>query len=154
MSQYILMSIRSKYARKILDGSKTWEYRKNAPRVSGPMLPSTVFIYSSGEEKAIVGEFTCGNVLRAPLHDLMVQTKLAGDRSAVAWMQKYYKGAKSCSALQVSETQKYDRPLSLSELRRRVPGFRPPQSFFYIPPDSSLGKLLTKNRKIDETKQK
>jgi len=153
MSSYILMSIRSKYARKILDGSKTWEYRKNAPRIPGPLAPSTVFIYSSGEDKAIVGEFTCGNVLRAPLPDLVAKTKLSGDKDAVAWMRKYYRGIKSCSALEVSDAQKYDRPVPLEELRRYIPGFRPPQSFVYVSAESMLAKLLAKTRNRDDRPQ-
>jgi len=148
MNRYILMSIRSKYARKILDGSKTWEYRKNAPRISGPLLPSTVFIYSSGEDKAIVGEFTCGNVVRASFAELISQTNLESDHEAVGWMRKYYKGVKYCTALEVSGTQRYPEPLPLSELKRKIPGFRPPQNFFYVRSDSGLTELLAKNRQL------
>jgi predicted transcriptional regulator len=148
MNRYILMSIRSKYARKILDGSKTWEYRKNAPRISGPLLPSTVFIYSSGEDKAIVGEFTCGNVVRAPFSELISKTNLQSDPEAVGWMRKYYKGVRHCTALEVSGTQRYPEPLPLSEIKRKIPGFRPPQNFFYVPSDSRLNELLARNRQL------
>ena len=53
----ILMSIKTKYADKILDGSKKWEFRKSIPKLKH-FDTLDVVIYSSQEYKAIVGEFS------------------------------------------------------------------------------------------------
>lgn len=58
----VLLSIKRKWARKILSGEKTVEIRKTAPRLPTPF---TVFMYETkadGGKGAIIGSFTCDEV--------------------------------------------------------------------------------------------
>ena len=67
--EYILMSIRARYAALILSGRKTLEIRKTAPRGLRESAEITVLLYESkreGGRGAIVGSFLCRNFLPVP----------------------------------------------------------------------------------------
>lgn len=142
MSQIrILMSIQTRYAKKIFCGEKQWEFRKSLPRCrSDDKL--TVVVYSSGGERSIVGEFRVGRIVRCPLNELMRLTGYDTDERAVQWFSRYYAGQKRCGALEILAPVRYDQPISLSQLRQVLPAFRPPQNFWYIWPGSELAVLL------------
>lgn len=64
--EYILMSIRARYAALILSGRKTLEIRKTAPKGLRESAEITVLLYESkreGGRGAIVGSFLCRNIL-------------------------------------------------------------------------------------------
>jgi predicted transcriptional regulator len=44
----------------------------------------------------------------------------------------YFKGRHDAVAIQLTDVQALRRRVPLAELRRRVTGFRPPQSFCYV----------------------
>lgn len=141
MSRYILMSIQTRYAEKIFRGEKRWEFRKSLPRHSKDDK-LTVVVYSSGGDRAVIGEFRVGRVMRCPLDELMWLTGYDTDEQAVQWFSRYYAGRKQCGALEILAPVRYDQPISLSQLRQVLPAFRPPQNFWYIWPDSELAALL------------
>ena len=141
MSRYILMSIQNRYAEKIFRGEKRWEFRKSLPRHSKDDK-LTVVVYSSGGDRAVIGEFRVGRVMRCPLDELMWLTGYDTDEQAVQWFSRYYAGRKQCGALEILAPVRYDQPISLSQLRQVLPAFRPPQNFWYIWPDSELAALL------------
>lgn len=63
--EYILMSIRARYAALILSGRKTLEIRKTAPKGLRESAEITVLLYESkreGGKGAIVGRFLCRNI--------------------------------------------------------------------------------------------
>ena len=142
MSQIrILMSIQTRYAEKIFRGEKRWEFRKSLPRHSKDD-ELTVVVYSSGGDRAVIGEFRVGRVMRCPLDELMWLTGYDTDEQAVQWFSRYYAGRKQCGALEILAPVRYDQPISLARLRQSMPAFRPPQNFRYIWPDSDLAALL------------
>lgn len=141
----ILMSIVTKQARKILDGSKSWEFRKNLPKVS-ENTDLTVVMYSAGKEKAIIGQFSVDRTLRCPLKELLETTGYAGDPEAEAWFSDYYKERNICTALGVGEVIEYASPILLSQIKKITPSFRPPQNFMYIQPSSLLRQLVDNSR--------
>ena len=53
MNDYLIMSIKTKHANKIFNGTKTFEYRKKS--IGEKNLNKYSFIYSSECAKAIVG---------------------------------------------------------------------------------------------------
>ena len=131
MSRYILMSIQTRYAEKIFRGEKRWEFRKSLPRHSKDD-ELTVVVYSSGGDRAVIGEFRVGRVMRCPLDELMRLTGYDTDEQAAQWFSRYYAGRKQCGALEI-----------LARLRQSMPAFRPPQNFWYIWPDSDLAVQLS-----------
>lgn len=141
MSRYILMSIQTRYAEKIFRGEKRWEFRKSLPRHSKDD-ELTVVVYSSGGDRAVIGEFRVGRVMRYPLDELMRLTGYDTDEQAVQWFSRYYAGRKQCGALEILAPVRYDQPISLSQLCQVMPAFRPPQNFRYIWPGSELAALL------------
>lgn len=141
MSRYILMSIQTRYAEKIFRGEKRWEFRKSLPRHSKDN-ELTVVVYSSGGDRAVIGEFRVGRVMRCPLDELMRLTGYDTDEQAVQWFSRYYVGRKQCGALEILAPVRYDQPISLSQLRQVLPAFHPPQNFRYIWPGSELAALL------------
>lgn len=63
--EYILMSIRARYAALILSGRKTLEIRKTAPKGLRESAEITVLLYESkreGGRGAIVGSFVCKSI--------------------------------------------------------------------------------------------
>jgi len=63
--EYILMSIRARYAALILSGRKTLEIRKTAPKGLRESAEITVLLYESkreGGRGAIVGSFVCRSI--------------------------------------------------------------------------------------------
>ncbi|MEG0137502.1 MAG: hypothetical protein RRY22_00830 [Bacilli bacterium] len=59
MEKTVLMSIMTKYSNEIFDGTKKWEFRKKLPKLNDNDSIKTI-VYSSKEEKSIVGEFKSG----------------------------------------------------------------------------------------------
>ncbi|MCT4612510.1 MAG: hypothetical protein N4A47_03985 [Clostridia bacterium] len=137
----ILMSINTKYSRKIFKGTKLWEFRKAIPRIE-ETDELEVVVYSSQEEKAIVGSFKAGQILRCSLDELMEKTGYSDDSDAVEWFSAYYGDRKICSAIEVIEPIEYEKPITLNEIREVIPSFRPPQNFVYITSESNLEEVL------------
>ena len=144
----ILMSIKTKYVNKILDGSKKWEFRKSIPKLEHSDTLDVV-IYSSQEDKAIVGEFRAGRIARCSLEELMSITGYEDDPDAVSWFTAYYATRSLCSAIEVTSSIKYSSPISLLDIRGHLHDFRPPQSFMYITPGSDVDNLISE-RKIED----
>ena len=58
MNNLVLMSIRTKYVNEIFSGKKVYEYRRKS--IGENNLNKTIYIYSSGIDKAIVGYIIVG----------------------------------------------------------------------------------------------
>lgn len=139
----VLMSIRTKYASKIFAGTKKWEFRKAVPtQLVNSLFPARIVVYSSEEERAIVGDFRVGRVVRTTLQKLMAITGHADDPAAVEWFREYYRGRTTCCAIEVLEPRRYDTPFDLPSLREALGGFVPPQSFAYVGEKDRLRSLL------------
>ena len=119
-----LMSIRPKFARAILDGSKTVEFRKRALAQD----VQRVVIYTTSPVQAVVGEFMIGaQVVASPMALWRRFSKVAGiDRAAFF---EYFDGSTDAVGIMIESVVEYKTPRSLDEVE---PGARPPQSFMYI----------------------
>ena len=142
------MSIKTKQANKIFNGTKKWEYRKNLPKelLSGE---TTIIVYSSKVDRAIVGEFTVGTILRCPLDELMAKTGYENDSEAREWFAGYYRGKDVCCAIEVISPKKYTQAIKLEDIRAAVPSFTPPQNFIYVREESDLA-ILVKSAERDQ----
>jgi predicted transcriptional regulator len=146
MSKEVLMSIMTKQADKIFEGTKQWEFRKALPRTEKDEDLSVV-VYSSQKDKAIVGEFQAGRILRCSFEELMATTGYENDPEAVEWFKRYYKSGNTCSAIEVMDPQRYAKPLGLAAIKKAVPNFVPPQNFIYIHPGNQLATLIDQSKK-------
>lgn len=149
MAKEVLISIRPEWVKKILDGEKTLEVRKNRPNME---VPFKCYIYCTnsgvamgmwGKHGKVVGEFTCNKVTNLFSNsrfwlneDDVLQTCLSA-----AEIRKYADGANGLYGWHISDLVIYDKQKELCEfkgLRKTKFGYapveikRPPQSWCYV----------------------
>ncbi|MGI0141523.1 MAG: ASCH domain-containing protein [Candidatus Micrarchaeales archaeon] len=150
----ILLSIDLNFAQDILNGIKRWEYRKTPPKLDKETI---MVLYASKDMHAIIGDCIVTKVLQEPL-DTLVEHTIKETTSTKERLQKYFQGLDICSALRVEEPRKYQKTISLNELRAKIPGFMPPQSFYYLrrdePKFNFLFDLIDSRYKGTENKPK
>jgi len=135
----VLISILPKWADQIFSGAKKWEYRRVAINAE---KGSKLILYASGRLHAIVGEATIEKVLIEPV-DLLIQHTVKEVQETPDELREVFAGKKVGCAIKVKNPIRYTTPLSLSTIRKEIPNFRPPQSFYYISDNTLLIRLLT-----------
>lgn len=127
MSRALLLSVRPRFARGLLAGTKTAEVRRRFPEVHEG---TTVIIYSSSPDKAILGTMRASRLVRSDKEEIWHQYSHAIG-IGYAELTDYLEGAKSCSVLELDTPTLWRRPVGLAELRRHL-GIEPAQSFRYL----------------------
>jgi len=127
MSRALLLSVRPRFARALLDGTKTAEIQRRFPNVPEGM---TVIIYASSPEKAILGTMRARRLIRSNTE------KIWRDYSDVIGIEnseltEYLEGASECSVLELDAPEQWSRSVGLAELRRLL-HIEPAQSFRYL----------------------
>ena len=123
----IFLSIRPKYAEKILEGTKTVELRRVRPKhITRGAL---VLVYVSSPIKSLVGAFKVTQVMEKPLQDLweMVQSKAGVSYEEFA---AYFEGLTTGIGIFFNELWLFHKPIKLEDLKE-IMDFQPPQSFRY-----------------------
>ncbi len=130
--QALLISIQPRFADLILSGAKSVELRRVRPRVSNGDL---ILLYASSPIRELVGVCTVAHVDIAPTSELW---RRHGQNSGLqrAEFDSYFKGAARSVAISLQDAQRIIEPRTLTELRKRLPGFVAPQSYRYISPES------------------
>lgn len=141
MKKKILMSIMTKYSNEIFNGTKHWEFRKNIPKICASD-DLTIVVYSSKEDKAIVGEFTAGRILKCSFDELMHITENKNNLKAIEWFKNYYKGKDECCAIEVINPVKYKCPIKLETIILNKPNFKAPQNYIYIRENDVIDNLI------------
>lgn len=124
-AEVVLLSVRSPHVERILDGSKIVEFRRQRWSVADG---SVVVLYGAGERRAIVGSVV---VTRTEVGSVEWMWRKHGKCSGLTKGQylAYFDGATRAAAILVEQVRSLHAPLSLSEVRRRRPGFHVPQSY-------------------------
>lgn len=119
------MSLKPRFAEAILDGEKTFEFRRALFR---SLDVETVVLYASSPVCMVLGEFDLEEVITLELDELWNTTKHGGgiDRE---YFDEYFDGRDSGHALKVSRPLRYASPMCLREDFGLA---RPPQSFQYL----------------------
>lgn len=119
----ILMSIKSEYADKILNGTKIYELRKKPLKNE----IDTIVIYSSGKVKKIVGEFKIDFIIKDIPENIwnLGETVLGISKDKFF---EYYKNSEYAYAIKIKQIKKYEAPKKLSDFGIK----KAPQSFCYI----------------------
>lgn len=121
----VLLSIKPKYVRSIIEGGKRYEFRKTIFKNRGIDL---IYIYSSSPVKKIIGSFEVGEILEDHPRDLWDNVKeYAGinDRDFFS----YFEGKSRAFAIEIQNLQEFDEPINPYET---IPDFVPPQSYCYM----------------------
>jgi len=124
----LLMSIRPQYANKIFEGSKTVELRRIKPKLLSD--GDLVFVYVSSPIKSLLGAFVVSSVLEKPLAGLW---NVVRNRAGISKSEflNYYAGTESGVAIFIKDVWLLPKPIHLTDLRRQMKDFHPPQSFRY-----------------------
>lgn len=127
----LVLSIHPEHCQRILRGEKTVEYRKQCPTQPGPLW---AYLYETSPSSALVGVTQIARILAGPPEDVWRETKSTKSTTEERFF-RYFDGRRQAVALILEQTRPLGRPLPLPELIDAVPGFRPPQSFMYVPGD-------------------
>lgn len=130
MTRAVLLSVKPRFARAILEGRKTVEVRRRFPQVPAG---TTVVLYSSSPERAVLGTVRLKRAIRV---DPKVVWETYSEDIGIEEdaLEDYLAGADSSTVLQVEAPESWNRPISLSLLRETL-GLEPPQSFRYLTAD-------------------
>ena len=123
----ILLSVRPVYASGLLAGTKTAEVRRRFPEQSAG---TTIYVYSSTPERAVVGTLRLDGIDRPAVGDVWQQYEHRIQISRPA-LEEYLADCEHAAILRVSKPVVWAAPMPLRQLRDVV-GVEPPQSFRYL----------------------
>lgn len=119
----VLMSIKEKFAAKILEGIKKYEYRKRPCKKDVKRM----LIYATSPRKSIIGEAEILSVITKEKEALWQETKdYAGIEKE--FFDDYYKDQKMATAYKLGRVIKYEQEKKLEDFNIKVA----PQSFIYL----------------------
>lgn len=128
----ILASVKRPFSGLIIDGEKTWELRKNAPRLKkGDSV--TLWLYESGKdgERAIIGK--CRMVAYVELRHMPFGDALEMLKSTACVSEDQLRAYMPCYAWGVQDPVRLPVAVPLSAIGLT----RPPQSWQYITPEQA-----------------
>ena len=132
----ILLSFNPQYYDPIVKGEKKYEYRT---RFCNEAVEA--YLYLSSPIRKIVAITYLGE--RILLEDMLV--KYHSDSETLRRINEYIKLYKKRYAIPIEKVE-FIEPISLDEIREKIPGFMPPRSFQIIKKDSALEKLLSNSK--------
>ena len=119
----ILLSIKPEYAKKIIEGTKKYEFRKRLAKHH----VTKIIIYSTFPEKKVLGEVEVTGVLTESKMLLWETTKAFSGLSLDQY-QDYFGNSVEANAYILGQVTLYNPPIDLSALGLK----QAPQSFAYI----------------------
>ena len=135
MNNLVLMSIRTKYVNEIFSGKKVYEYRRKS--IGENNLNKTIYIYSSGIDKAIVGYIIVDKIFSGIVDDIIKLTN-AKDK----FIREYFEGTISAYALHIKEYHRFEKKILLNDLKKIDKTIIMPQYYKYIREDDLLYNVL------------
>ncbi|MBA2868842.1 hypothetical protein [Methanococcus maripaludis] len=132
----VLISIKPKYVKKIMENSKKYEFRKQIFKKS----VEKIYIYSTSPVMKIIGYFKFGTVLTGNPKEIWKKLHNVVGIEEKEFFE-YFKDKNIAFAIEINDFVKLDAPIDPKKINAN---FRPPQSFYYINKDSELGKILKK----------
>ncbi|WP_439479287.1 ASCH domain-containing protein [Chryseobacterium aquaticum] len=120
----VILSIKPRYASKILEGKKTYELRKT---IFKNTEIKTVLIYASAPISKIIGEFQIEKIIHLDLDELwnVVKEKAEVDKD---FFDEYFESKEKGYAIGIKNVKKYINNIDICEEY----GIKAPQSFAYI----------------------
>jgi type I restriction enzyme, S subunit len=121
----VLLSIKPKYVKSIIEGDKRYEFRKT---IFKNREINRIYIYSSSPVKKIVASFVIGDILEDHPSDLWDTVKeYAGINDQDFFT--YFEGKSRAFAIEIQNLRELTDPIDPYET---MPGFVPPQSYCYM----------------------
>lgn len=119
----ILMSINPEHVEKILNGTKKYEFRKQASKI----IPDKIIIYCTTPIQKIVGEVEVKEVLKDKPSKIW---SLTSSKSGInkQFFDSYYEGRDTAVAYKLGNIKKYTKQKTLNDYGIKTA----PQSYMYI----------------------
>ena len=129
LEETILMSIKPKYADRIISGDKRVELRRRKPINIGK--GTIVLLYVSVPVQSITGAFWVDSIVEKPTGQLW---KLVKDTASVTRdeFEKYFTGALLGVGIFFSKFILFPEPILLHTFNKNNIPFHPPQGFRYV----------------------
>ena len=121
----VLLSIKPKYVKAILEGEKRFEFRRE---IFKHREINRAYIYASSPVKKIVAMFDIGDILEDDPVNLWDNVKNSAGINDLDFFH-YFKGKSKAYAIEIQHLQKLDHPI---DPKKAMPGFVPPHSFCYL----------------------
>ena len=137
MEELMLISIKTKYANQIFNGTKLYEYRRKS--IGEKNCNKKIFVYSSKEEKAIIGYIIIEKIIEGDINYILETTNNKNNTEII----NYFNNCNKCYALKISNTVKFKTPIHLKEIKNIEKNFTVPQFYRYIKENEYIYKKLT-----------
>ena len=121
----ILLSIKPKYVKEILNGNKQYEFRK---QIFQDRSREIVYIYASSPMKKIVACFRPGEIVEGHPKYLWEQFCNVSGVSEKEFFD-YFSGKENGYAIQIDNLEQFNEPIDPNVMFEK---FVPPQSFCYV----------------------
>ena len=124
----LFLSLRPRFAELLLNGQKSVELRRVRPDVA----PGTsVLLYASSPTMKLVGRAEVAEVKVARTGQIW---KEHGSETGISRSEfnDYFEGLDEAVAIRLIDIHRLDKPRPLQDLRNRLSGFQPPQSYRYL----------------------
>lgn len=131
----LLMSIKTKYANEIFAGTKKFEFRRKS--IGDKNCYKKIYIYSSEEDKAIIGYIMVDKILKGDLKYILKKTNHTNNQDII----KYFENCSKCHALHIKEYHRLSSPIKLEEIKNKYK-IIVPQFYRYVKPEESIYKEL------------
>lgn len=120
----IILSIKPKYVKKILDGEKKIEFRKQIPK----QRIKWVYIYASSPNKLIVARFKINGLINGSPQELWIKFSDVGGVEEDEFFA--YCGKKEMiHGMEIGEIERFKKPI---DPYQKYCNFKPPQNYAYV----------------------
>ncbi len=121
----VLLSVKPKYAEKILEGGKKYEFRRSIFRRNDV---EKVYIYSSSPVSKIIAVFEIERILKDSPKEIWKQCQKYAGISKKDFFA-YFKNSEVAFAIEIGGVDSFHEPIDPFIIEN----FKPPQSFYYVP---------------------
>lgn len=124
----LFLSLRPRFAELLLNGHKTVELRRIRPAVSEG---TPVLLYASSPRMTLVGG---ARVATVEVDSTEKIWREHGPHTGITRKEydNYFTGLTQAVAIKLVDIHRLEKPRPLTDLRQRLAGFQPPQSYRYL----------------------
>lgn len=120
----VLLSIKPKFAEKIFNGTKKYEFRKSIFKNTNVR---TVVVYVSTPVRKVIGEFTIEEILHDDIEAIWNTTALFSGITRDYYLS-YFSNREKAFAIKIGKVFRYQQARDLSDFHLKFA----PQSFVYL----------------------
>ena len=129
MMKYYMISLKEQYFNMILNGTKTFEFRRVfAVSVNQPFLCA---IYVTSPVQEVKGVIYFDKPIKDSIDSLLKLAKKS-NYPFIQSVRDYFNEKSTGYALPVLKIRLFKKPIMLSDIKEIFPKFRPPQSFYCL----------------------